>query len=91
MNEQELRRTLDIAAGEGWEAARTALDGLEGETVEELRTFATRMISQRHDLRNAISIAVANLEGMLDGALTVTPTRLQSICKALVRAQGLLR
>ena len=102
MNEQQIRRALEMAADEEWEAARNALDGVEGETAEGLRSFLTRMISRdrahrdalssmRHEIANAITVALANLEGMVDGAVAVTPKRLQNVCQALQRAQGFLR
>ena len=102
MNEQQVRRALEMAADEEWEAARAALDAADGAIADELRTFFSRMSSRdrarrdavaamRHEMANAITVALANLEGMVDGAVAVTPKRLKNVCEALQRAQGLLR
>ncbi|HTU82187.1 MAG TPA: hypothetical protein VMF61_08665 [Candidatus Acidoferrales bacterium] len=90
-----------MAAEQDWDGARGAIDGVEGFPGEDLRAFFERMSSRergrsdalatmRHDLANAVTVALANLEGMIDGAVAVTPARLRNVCDALHRAQGLL-
>ncbi len=44
----------------------------------------------RHELGNALTIALANVEGMLDGLVEATPTRLESLAETLRRAIELL-
>ena len=40
----------------------------------------------RHELGNLLSIALANVEGMIDGLVAPTPSRLESVADALRRA-----
>jgi hypothetical protein len=46
--------------------------------------------STRHDLRNLINIALANVEGMIDGIVAPAPERLEAVADALRRAGALL-
>ena len=43
----------------------------------------------RHELRNLLGIALANIEGMIDGLVPATPTRLEAVADALRRAAAL--
>ena len=45
----------------------------------------------RHELGNLLSIALANIEGMIDGLVTPTPPRLESVAEALRRACELVK
>jgi len=45
----------------------------------------------RHQLGNLLAVALANVEGMIDGLVDPTPTRLESLADALRRASALLR
>jgi hypothetical protein len=36
-----------------------------------------------HEVANLLSIALANVEAMVDGALGTTPERLENVCQAL--------
>jgi len=44
----------------------------------------------RHDLANLLGIALANVEGMVDGIVAPTPERLEAIATSLRRAGELL-
>jgi hypothetical protein len=44
----------------------------------------------RHDLGNLLSIALANVEAMVDGLVVPTPERLEAVADALRRAAGLI-
>jgi hypothetical protein len=44
----------------------------------------------RHELSNLLSIALANVEGMIDGLIPPTPSRLEAVAGALRRASKLL-
>lgn len=44
----------------------------------------------RHELGNQIGIALANVEGMIDGVVPATPSRLQAVADALREARKLL-
>ena len=45
----------------------------------------------RHELGNLLALALANLEGMIDGLVAPTPARLESLADALRRACELVR
>jgi hypothetical protein len=101
MGLEEAVRALDHAGHEEWAEATAALDGVDDPVAEALRSFFARMLARdrardgalsrvRHDLANTMSIALANAEGMADGAVRVTPARLSNICQALRSARGLL-
>ncbi|MGA9944064.1 MAG: hypothetical protein WBE79_03670 [Candidatus Cybelea sp.] len=44
----------------------------------------------RHELGNLLAVALANIEGMIDGLVTATPARLEGVADALRRARELL-
>lgn len=44
----------------------------------------------RHELGNLLAVALANVEGMLDGLLPATAPRLESVADALRRARDIL-
>lgn len=43
-----------------------------------------------HDLANAVTIALANVEGMSDGIVQPTPQRLEAVAESLRRARDLI-
>ena len=45
----------------------------------------------RHELGNLLSIALANVEGMIDGLVAPTTSRLESVADALRRACKLVK
>lgn len=45
----------------------------------------------RHELGNLLGIALANVEGMIDGIVAPTPPRLESVADALRRACKLVK
>jgi hypothetical protein len=45
----------------------------------------------RHELGNLLAVALANVEGMLDGVVETTPPRLEALADALRRACELLQ
>jgi hypothetical protein len=44
----------------------------------------------RHELGNLLAVALANVEGMIDGLVEPTPARLESVANALRRAGAML-
>ena len=44
----------------------------------------------RHELGNLLSVAIANIEGMIDGLVSPTPDRLEAVVDALRRAGELV-
>jgi hypothetical protein len=45
----------------------------------------------RHELGNLLSVALANVEGMIDGIVPATPQRLDTVAEALRTACKLLQ
>ena len=45
----------------------------------------------RHDLGNLLGVALANVEGMIDGIVPATPERLEAVAASLRRAGDLLK
>ena len=45
----------------------------------------------RHELGNLLAVALANVEGMVDGLVATTPARLEAVAEALRGARDLLR
>ena len=45
----------------------------------------------RHELGNLLAVALANVEGMVDGLVSPTPDRLEAVADALRRSRDLLR
>jgi hypothetical protein len=43
----------------------------------------------RHELGNLLAIALANVEGMLDGLVEPTPSKLEALAGALRRARDI--
>jgi len=58
--------------------------------VAELGTEMQNRDQTRHELRNLLAVALANVEAMLDGLVGATPARLESLADALRRARDLL-
>lgn len=50
-----------------------------------------RREESRHELGNLVAIALANVEGMVDGLVAATPDRLEALADALRRARDLLQ
>ena len=44
----------------------------------------------RHELGNLVAVALANVEGMIDGLVAPTPERLEALADALRRARALM-
>jgi hypothetical protein len=86
----EVVRTLELLQRNDVEGARRALEELAERSAERERGRAQAFAALRHDVGNALSIAQANIEGMLDGVLTQTPERLRGIREALRGAGHML-
>lgn len=50
-----------------------------------------RLDETRHELGNLLSIALANVEGMIDGLVPPTAARLETVADTLRRASELVR
>ncbi len=45
----------------------------------------------RHELGNLLAVALANVEGMVDGLVAATPERLEAVAEALRGARDVLQ
>ena len=73
-----------------WDGAKRTLEDIDNPIVPRLMTLMTEQHKRerdrcnaqaiaRHELGNALSIAQANVEGMMDGILEMTPDRLSDV------------
>ena len=98
---QQLLHALDLAMLGDWEGAKRSLDDIHDPVAVRLNILLTdqqrrereRADAQavaRHELGNALSIAQANMEALVDGVLEATPERMSMIHDALQACSGLL-
>lgn len=96
-----LLHAVDLAIAEDWQQAKTILEELGDPladrlfllicALEEREHARLRHVSTiRHEIGNAISIAQANLEAMIDGVLEPSNARLGAIHAALSTTGGIL-
>ena len=99
---EHFRRALDLAKSGSWGEAAGALDGDSDPVARCLaECFAQRAVLENvderarrmklHEIANLVSIALANLEAIVDGALDGSPQRYDNICEALRAAGALLK
>ncbi len=100
MNERVLH-ALDLGVLGDWEGAKRSLDQLDDPLVPRLITLMTEQqrrekeradaqVLARHELGNALSIAQAYVEAIIDGLLEPTPERLTEVRHALQTCGSLL-
>ncbi len=93
----KLLHALDLLALRDWSAARDVLEAMEGPIADRLlmlandlqareRARAQLLATTRHEIGNALAIALANMEGVIDGVVEATPERRNGIREALVAA-----
>ena len=98
---ERLLHAIDLAILGDWEGAKRSIEDLDNALVSRLQALMTeeqrrekergdRIVLARHELGNALSVAQANVEGMVDGLLEPTADRLQSIRDALQSAGAFL-
>lgn len=98
---ENIVHALDLCVLGEWEDAKNALEGSGDPVAERLSILITQLQERqsdrerlqkmgRHELGNALSIAQANLEAMVDGVLEITPERLRDIRESLRTAGSLL-
>jgi signal transduction histidine kinase len=98
---EDVLHALDLAMAGDWPRARAAIQDAEGpiagrlaillRDIECAEAASERKIKEfRHEIGNALSIAQANIEGLIDGALEATPARYAGIYEALRDADYLL-
>lgn len=97
---QRVLHALDLGMLGDWEGAKRSLEHLDDPIVPRLMSLMTEQQRRekerseaqaiaRHELGNAISIAQANIEAMVDGVLEPTAERLAAIRDAL-QSSGIL-
>ena len=96
-----LLHAMDLASLHDWDESKALLEGmddpiagrlfmlvcdLEQEEQQRLKHAATI----RHEIGNALTIAQANVEGIVDGILQATPLRLNGVLASLASASSML-
>jgi signal transduction histidine kinase len=98
---ERLLHALDLGMLGDWDGAKRSLEDLDDPIVPRLTALLTEQQRRererievqavaRHELGNAISIAQANMEALVDGVLEPTPERLAGIRDALITCGMLL-
>jgi two-component system sensor histidine kinase BaeS len=98
---QKMLHALDLCTLGDFAGAKSELENESGPVAERLVALITQLQENqqrreelqktgRHQLGNALSIAQANLEAMIDGVLEITPQRLRDIRDSLRSAGALL-
>jgi signal transduction histidine kinase len=98
---ERLLHAIDLGMLGDWEAAKRSLENLDDPMVPRLLSWMTQQqryerdrseaqALARHELGNALSIAQANIEAMIDGVLEPTSERLYGIRNALQTCGALL-
>jgi len=88
---------LDLAALAEWDDAKQILEGIDKPIAARLHALFSELQRReeergraqtivRHELGNMLTIAQANVEGMLDGVVGTTPERLSNVRDALESA-----
>jgi len=96
-----LLHAIDLALLGEWDEAKAILEREEGAVAERLFLLVKELEQRdyhrartlsviRHEIGNAVAIALANVEGILDGVLEPTLERLYGIHEALLTATRLL-
>lgn len=99
--QKKILHALDLCMLGDLQGAKEAVGHEESAVAERLTMLITQLQEEqsrreslqktgRHELGNALSIAQANLEAMIDGVLEVTPQRLHDIRESLRTAGALL-
>ncbi|HET9096073.1 MAG TPA: hypothetical protein VFN37_05400 [Candidatus Baltobacteraceae bacterium] len=98
---ERVLHALDLGMLGDWDGAKRSLEDLEDPIVPRLTALLTDQQRRereraemqavvRHELGNAISIAQANMEALVDGVLEPTPERLAGIRDAMITCGMLL-
>lgn len=88
---------LDLLALYDWNSARDLLERIDDPLADRLLMLSNDLqkrererehllATTRHEVANALAIALANIEGVIDGVVDPTPTRRRGIREALVAA-----
>jgi signal transduction histidine kinase len=91
---RQLLHAIDLMTVHDWENAKSALERIDdpvagrlhlmvGECERREREQHRSLAFLRHEVGNALAIAIANLEGVIDGVLPANVSRWQGIAEAL--------
>ncbi|MBV8639319.1 MAG: hypothetical protein JO322_14665 [Candidatus Eremiobacteraeota bacterium] len=99
--ENRLLHAIDLALASDWSEAKALAESIDNPIADRLflllsdieereaaRTF--QLANIRHEIGNALSIAQANLEAIIDGLLEPTEARLNALLAALGSASSML-
>ncbi|MBV8244672.1 MAG: sensor histidine kinase [Candidatus Eremiobacteraeota bacterium] len=97
----DILHALDLALMGDWDRAKEVLEPLDDPIAGRLFLLVSELESRehaqtraqavlRHEIGNALSIAKANLEGVIDGVLEQTPERMHGISDAMQTVAELL-
>lgn len=92
---------LDLAMRKEWDEAKAVLEPLDdpiagrlflliAELEHEEHARGRAHLHIRHEIGNALSIAQANIEGIVDGVVEATPERLKNVHASLENASSIL-
>ncbi|MGR4064742.1 MAG: sensor histidine kinase [Vulcanimicrobiaceae bacterium] len=98
---EDVLHALDLAMAGDWARSRAAIQDAQGPIAGRLAillrdieckeaAYERKMKEFRHEIGNALSIAQANVEALIDGALEPTPARYAGIYEALRDADYLV-
>jgi flagellar biosynthesis/type III secretory pathway protein FliH len=99
--QEKILHAIDLCMLGDLQGAKESAERTDGPVAARLAALITQMQEEqsrrealqktgRHELGNALSIAQANLEAMIDGVLDVTPQRLHDVRESLRSAGALL-
>ena len=99
--ENKLLHAIDLALARDWSEAKALTESIDNPIADRLflllsdieereaaRSF--QLANIRHEIGNALSIAQANLEAIIDGLLEPTEARLNALLAALASASSML-
>jgi hypothetical protein len=79
---ERIQHAIELVIAGHLEQARQAIRDIEEPLAQQLAPSA--LTAARHDIGNALSIAKASIEAMLDGIVPITDARLNRIRSILV-------
>ena len=97
-----LLQAMDLAAVHDWDGSKALLESMDDpiagrffmlvcDLEQEADARAKHSTMLRHEVGNALTIAQANLEGLIDGVLSYTPERLNGVLASVTSASALIQ
>ncbi|HUZ50168.1 MAG TPA: sensor histidine kinase [Candidatus Dormibacteraeota bacterium] len=96
-----LLHAMDLAAVHDWDGSKALLESMDDpiagrffmlvcDLEQEADSRAKHSTMLRHEVGNALTIAQANLEGLIDGVLAYTPERLNGVLASVASASAMI-